>query len=272
MINRYYRIADVNIKVCMEQEFEIPMFREFEAEESEENQITVEMYQSAGIFQKWYGIEYCYTEPECPHIFASKTYPRIRMKAWKDWTRFVIEGCSYGIDGVMELFLAGFYSYLSFSGGILSHASVVRWRGEAVIFTAASGIGKTTQAELWKKYRGAEILNGDKVILICREEVCTAWGTPWKGSSPYSENNKAPLRAIVVLEQAKKNAIRRIEGTEAMSRLTPHLFYPLWDKDCVGAAMVSLDLLLRQTPVYLLSCLPDQEAVEMTCHVIWGDA
>lgn len=272
MTNRYYRIADVNIKVCMEQETEIPMFQNFETEESGTSQITVEMYQSAEIFQKWYGIEYCHGEIEYPHLFISKTYPQVRMKAHKDWKRFIIEGCNYGIDGVMEVFLTGFYSYLSFHGGILSHASVVCWQGETIIFTAASGTGKTTQAELWNKYRDAEIINGDKVFVVCREDGCTAWGTPWKGSSPYCMNKKAPLRAIVVLEQAKRNDIRKIEGTEAMSRLMPHLFYPLWDKECIRAAMDSIDLLLRQTPVYLLTCLPDQQAVEITCRAIWGDA
>lgn len=56
-----------------------------------------------------------------------------------------------------------------------------------------------------------------------------------------------------------------------MALVSPHLFYPMWDENCVEAVMGSLDLLLREVPVWLLSCLPDQDAVDLTCREIWGD-
>jgi len=31
------------------------------------------------------------------------------------------------------------------------------------------------------------------------------------------------------------------------------------------------DFLLREVPVWLLSCLPDQDAVDLPCREIWGD-
>lgn len=271
MTVRTYRIADIVCRVEMEQGQEIAMFRGFEDTSGEEPTIRVRMYQKSGIFRQCYGIEYCRATEQYPHLFVSKSFPEVRMQADSGFRRFVIEGCGHGENGVMEVLLAGFYSYLSGQGGILAHASLVSFRGEGIIFTAASGTGKTTQARLWQKYRAADILNGDKVILDCHKRNCLAWGSPWKGSSPYAKNESVPLKAVIVLEQAGKNAMRRLEGTEAMALVSPHLFYPMWDENCVEAVMGSLDFLLREVPVWLLSCLPDQNAVDLTCREIWGD-
>ena len=48
---------------------------------------------------------------------------------------------------------------------IILHASYVNYNGKAILFTAPSGTGKSTQAALWEEYKGAEIVNGDRVII-----------------------------------------------------------------------------------------------------------
>ena len=270
MISRYYRIADIAVKMEMDAAYGFPSFREFETESVEAPEIVVEMYQGNRLFQQWYGIEY-YPPEEKENLFISKWYPGVRLTAGRDWKRMVIEGCACGEDGVMEVFLAGFYSYFSGRGGILCHASAIEWKGEAVIFTAASGIGKTTQAELWERYRGAKILNGDKMLLETGGACCRAWGSPWRGSSPYARNESAPLRAVIVLEQAEENFIRKLAGAEILAAFSPHLFYPMWNHACVKTVMEALDWLLERTPVYLLACRPDQEAVELVHRTIWGE-
>ena len=44
------------------------------------------------------------------------------------------------------------------------HSSLIRSHGEGLMFIGPSGIGKTTQAELWHAYRNADIINGDMVL------------------------------------------------------------------------------------------------------------
>jgi hypothetical protein len=144
----------------------------------------------------------------------------------------------------------------------------VEYQGQSIVFTAASGVGKTTQAELWAKYKDAVILNGDKVFLKQEEDGIHAWGSPWKGSSPYAENASAPLRAIVVLEQAAENSIRKLEGLEVLERVVPHVFFPNWDERCEQAVLTFLDKVLEETEVYLLKCRPDEEAVELLASAI----
>lgn len=271
MIDRYYRFADIGIRIIQDQENPLAGFEEFETEPISDPQVVFELYQDRKNYRQCYGIEYYTVQPDWPYLFCSKKYPEVRMTANRTWTRGIIEGCQSSGEGVMEVLLAGFYSFFSLRGGILVHASSVKWRDEAIIFTAASGTGKTTQAELWEKYKNAGILNGDKMLLACSGDGCDAWGSPWRGSSKYALNEKAPLRAVVVLEQAKSNTIRRLGGEEALARFSPHLFYPSWNEECTKGVMDAFSNLMKRVPVYLLSCLPDREAVEITCNTIWGE-
>lgn len=272
MTDRYYRIAGIPVLVRMEEDEPLPLFEGFTEEGAVRPQMIFELYQENKRFRQFYGIEYCHAKEGQEHVFLSRSHPKVRMTANAAWDRMVVEGCASAHDGVMEVILAGFYSFFSLRGGMLLHASAVRWREEAVVFTAASGTGKTTQAQLWEKYKKAEILNGDKVLIDCAADGCCAWGSPWRGSSPYAMNTKAPLRAVVVLEQAQENRIRRIEGEEALARLSPHFFYPSWNEECVLGVMDAFGSLMRRTPVYLLSCLPDEDAVALTCEKLWGES
>ena len=45
------------------------------------------------------------------------------------------------------------------------HCAYVEYRGEAILFSAPSETGKTTQAGLWEKYRGSRTVNGDRSLL-----------------------------------------------------------------------------------------------------------
>ena len=166
-------------------------------------------------------------------------------------------------DIFSELAVVGFYSYASLRDALLMHASAVCVNDKAIVFTAASGVGKTTQAELWQKYRNAIIINGDKVFLTKESEKIVAWGSPWNGSSQYAENMGAEAAAIVVLEQAEENKIRKLHGMEMLQKLLPHVFFPNWDAKCEGAVLGILDELLARTDVYLLSCRPDEDAVAL---------
>lgn len=168
----------------------------------------------------------------------------------------------------LELLIVGFYSHMAFHNTLLMHASAVEHEGKGIVFTAASGVGKTTQAELWARHKNARILNGDKVFLKREADGIHIWGSPWKGSSPYAVNDSARLRAIVVLEQGKENSIQKLNVFEAMRHFVPHVFYPCWDETCEQAVLTFLDRVLEETEIFLLKCRPDEDAVELVASMI----
>lgn len=141
-----------------------------------------------------------------------------------------------------------------------------------IMFLGPSGIGKTTQAELWNKYRDALIINGDIVFVQETPEGFLGWGTPWHGSSPYCENTSVPLKAMVVLKQAPENSIRELTGFEKVSEVSNSVFYPQWLENGMELCLETLDHLLTDIPVYLLSCRPDEDAVRLTEQAVFGGA
>lgn len=202
-------------------------------------------------------------------FFSQKDKSQMIYTFEDDYSHFIFQ---IDDDCILEIFLellmVGFYSYMSLKNTLLMHASAVEHEDKSIAFTASSGVGKTTQAELWAKYKNATILNGDKVFLKSEDDGIHAWGSPWKGSSPYAENASAPLRAIVALEQAEENSIRKLEGFEVLEYVIPHVFFPGWDERCEQAVLTFLDQVLGETEVYLLKCRPDEEAVELLASTI----
>lgn len=166
-------------------------------------------------------------------------------------------------SGEYALPLAAICSRFSAFGAVLAHASLVEYDGCGIMFTGHSGVGKTTQAQLWNKFKKAEIINGDKALIRCMSGGVYACGLPWKGSSPYCINRNVPLKTVVVLGQAKKNSVKLLSSADAAAQFLPHVFLPHWDKECMEDALDTFERILKKVSVVLLECRPDEDAVNL---------
>ena len=167
--------------------------------------------------------------------------------------------------------LAAMCSGLAKFNTLFMHASVVNLNGNGIIFAGYSGVGKTTQAELWQKYLGAEIINGDKAFIRRTDNGFYAYGCPWRGSSEYCLNTKTALRGMVVLRQATENKITRLDAAKAVELLMPHMFLPHWDINCLQDALSTFDRLTEEIPMWLLECRPDEAAVKLTYSKVFDN-
>lgn len=153
--------------------------------------------------------------------------------------------------------------------GIVVHASSIDWKGKGLLFSAPSGTGKSTHVGLWRDYFGDEValINDDTPALRFRNGRPFVFGTPWSGNG--SNNNIcAPLEAVVILEQAPQNAIRKLSWQDAVHCFLPRCFLPFFDENLMNLALDVHERIIRSVPVYLLRCRPDMEAVEMVCRRI----
>lgn len=165
--------------------------------------------------------------------------------------------------------LLGLENLLLQFGGLLLHSSFIRWQGQGILFSAPSGTGKSTQADLWARFEGAEVLNGDRSALRPVGGRWTAFGLPYAGTSGIYRNECAPVRAIVALRQAKRNRIRPMGASEAFRFLLPEFTIHRWDTEAYQKAMGLALALLAEVPVWLLECLPDRGAVELTKQTLF---
>ena len=157
-------------------------------------------------------------------------------------------------------------------GGLLLHSSFIRFEGKAVLFSAPCGTGKSTQADLWKKYENADIINGDRAGLRYMEGEWRAYGLPYAGSSGIYRNENASLAGIIVLKQAKENSLRKMEPVEAFPELYREITVHRWDQEFVLKSTELLMKLLEEVPVYLLECRPDYGAVKLVRDKMFGCA
>ncbi len=145
---------------------------------------------------------------------------------------------------------------------LLIHASYIRVGAKGLLFSAPCGTGKSTQAQLWREHRGAEILNGDKTAVSLHGGGIYAHGVPFCGTSDICKNESLPLGGIVILSQAKTNSITRLTGIDAVQRIIENIYL---DFLAPGEQQKCIDLIieiLSSVPVFSLACTPDERAVE----------
>lgn len=147
------------------------------------------------------------------------------------------------------------------AGGFVFHCAYIQRQGRAILFTAPSGTGKSTQAALWNSLRGTPIINGDRAAVRITEAGILAEGIPFSGSSVHCENRSLPLEAIVYLKQAPRTTIRQLRGYEAFARVWEGVSVNTWDKTDMELVSDAVERTAAGIPVYCLSCTPDESAV-----------
>lgn len=147
------------------------------------------------------------------------------------------------------------------AGGVVFHCSYIEHNGKAILFTAPSETGKSTQADLWNRHRGADIVNGDRAAIRNVDGKIYACGIPFAGSSKYCQNRTLPLEAIVYLAQAPVTTIKRIKGYQAFSKIWEGISVNTWDNDDMEKVSTLVKDIVENIPVFHLACTPDESAV-----------
>lgn len=146
-------------------------------------------------------------------------------------------------------------------GGFLLHSSFIQVKGKAILFTAPSGTGKSTQAALWEKHRGARIVNGDRTAVTIENGTVMAHGIPYCGTSGIYGQAKVPVAAIVYLSQGAENRIEPLTGLRAFRRLWEGCSVQLWEEADVTLCSQRVTEAVQRVNVVHLTCTPDEGAV-----------
>ena len=150
---------------------------------------------------------------------------------------------------------------------LMIHASVVTNDGKGYAFLGKSGTGKSTHSSLWlRNVEGTELLNDDNPSIRIEEDGSVyVYGTPWSGKTPCYKNSKAPLMALVRLEQAMENHFTWKEGIEAVIALLPSCSSMRWNTLLYNGMCNLLEKVIGKVKVGYLKCRPDKEAA-LLCY------
>ena len=170
---------------------------------------------------------------------------------------FIKKDCN-NVNNTIEIFkLLMLEKLFSLNNIILLHSSYIKYKNKSILFTAPSGTGKSTQAELWEKYAGAEIINGDRVAINKNNGKWCAYGLPFAGSSRIYKNVTTPIGTIVILRQSKENSIKKLNKLEAFRYIYSETTINSWHKGYINTIInyekkITIWLLSRMDRSYIL--------------------
>ena len=149
-------------------------------------------------------------------------------------------------------------------GTMLVHSSAVVCDGRAFLFSADSGVGKSTHTRLWLKAFGdrVHILNDDKPVVRLLDSGALVCGTPFDGGSGIARNETVPLGAIVFVERGDRNAVRVPDSKEVIQKLyfqTVHMV----NTETAEKMLDNFSKLLSLTKFYVLTCNQEPEAAHV---------
>lgn len=109
----------------------------------------------------------------------------------------------------------------------LMHGAVIAVGDSAFMFTARSGVGKTTHIQKWmENLPEAYVVNGDKPLIRADQNGATVYGSPWCGKEHLNKNVSVPLRAIALMERGEDNRIEEITFSQAFPTLLQQTYRP----------------------------------------------
>lgn len=176
-----------------------------------------------------------------------------------------------GIDERKLFNCLGLEQVLAYQENIILHSSYISYKDYGIVFSAPSGTGKSTQADLWKGYlENVEIINGDRSVIGVEDKHIKVYGIPFCGSSNISLNKSMPLKCIVILRQGTENVFIPLSKGEAFKYLFNETSIPLWNKKAIFKVIEVLSQIITSIPVYFYYCLNDRSAVDVLLQKIEG--
>jgi len=142
------------------------------------------------------------------------------------------------------------------------HSSYIVYQDLAILFSAPSGVGKSTQASLWEKYRNIKIINGDRTLITKNRETYYANGWPVCGSSQICHNQTYPIAAIIMLDQGPINKVQQLSYFEKTKRLVKEITVNFHNQDYVDHYFTFIDQFINDIPIVHLTCTISEEAVD----------
>lgn len=280
-----FRIADVVVQIDYREDWIYSDFDLFECDRKEQVDliwtISYDNYEEDVTLMNWKDMgEFrlaCYKEkvivsykeevnPLIPIIVYEDNYSKATYYAPGNYENLWSDREKNSISEYLFVFhQEAFFLAMMYRGAISIHSSSIIYQEKGVLFSAQSGVGKTTHTNLWVREYGTPILDGDVALCKVIDHKAVVYGLPWAGTSDMFRNQAVELGAIVFLMQSNENYAKKINYYEAFQRMIARTFTPLWFPQFLQMNSATIRSILdMEVPCYTLNCKADIQAL----HVI----
>lgn len=221
-------------------------------------------YHSNNIFHKYYSkdnVYYFFTEDIKQQFFSVCEYDS-SCKEFRCSISFTSSNKILNLESLLRLIPMDFifYSY----DILMFHASqIVLNKSDGILFTASSGVGKTTQSKLWQEFEPAKIVCNDRTLVRKLDGKWKTFGFYVDGSEPICSNKVNDLKSIVYLSQQKDNRIERLSVIKSINYLKQQIIVNKVYDCSIDKKVGQLLEIINDIPIYHLGCTPDERAVSV---------
>jgi len=138
------------------------------------------------------------------------------------------------------------------------------------IFTAKSGVGKSTHVKILKQlYDDIHYVNDDKPFISYENDEFYIYGSPFDGKERKSNNVKVKLRGLFVLSRSKSNIVcveKRSNVIKTIFEQT-HISENILGKENITKLVVKM---IKDIPIYRLCVNMDLDAGKTSYEIMSG--
>lgn len=174
------------------------------------------------------------------------------------------------VEEAEHIFLATeFFRKILKYNAIMIHSSAIKYNGKCYLFSADSGVGKSTHTSLWQEVYGdkVQIINDDKPIIRIKNNKLIVYGSPFAGGTMKFQNDSADLEAIVFLERSKNNSIEELSPQKAMRYLFKESVRKI-GKNQMNNSLNMISVILENCKFYKLKCNMDKSSAILSHDTI----
>lgn len=166
-------------------------------------------------------------------------------------------------EKLFHAFRFAFLIYAQRNGVFALHSSSILYRGKAWLFSAASGTGKSTHAELWRGLYETPLINGDLNLVSLQDSVPVVTGLPWCGTSGIYSVGSYPLGGITLLKQYSENSLLPLSKSLQQLMVTKRIISPSWTEEMMDYNLNFACNLVDCVTVYRYLCTKEPSAAAM---------
>lgn len=162
--------------------------------------------------------------------------------------------------------------FISSGKGLIFHSTAISVDDKAYLFTADSGVGKSTHASFWRELLGkrAVMINDDKPILTMEKGIVYANGTPWQGKHKLGNDLKVPVKAICLIERGTEDQIEPCSVSEMVITILRQTIRPE-SQEQMDKLFMLMEVMLEGVSLYKLKCTKNVSSAKLSFEKMSGE-
>lgn len=161
------------------------------------------------------------------------------------------------VNAIRDIFLF----YAADFGRIAVHSASIIYKEKAWLFSALSGVGKSTHVNMWKEAGiPCEDMNGDLALIYLKDGKPMAGGMPWCGTSEIYRAGVCELGGILYIKRDEQDYVTELNNSDGVIEMVARNVTPAWNRQLMDKVIdISLTIVPNITSG-VLRCTPTKNA------------